>query len=202
MIIECNYCESQIDGKILAQHREEDCDAFQYRVSLIECPVCKMALVGQEELYQTGPDKWEWTKAVRVWPNPKKRLDYSIPSKVRASLEEANLCFKAQAYNACVVMCGKVLECICLEHKTKERVLRGGLKQLLDRGIIDKKLFEWSEALRLHRNIGAHAGEFQLSKEDSKDLLDFANAICEYIFVLRKKFEDFMQRSKKKNGKK
>ena len=197
MIIECNYCESQVDGKILAQHEEEDPeDSFRYRVSLVECPVCRNALVGLEKLFQTGQEEWLWDKAIRVWPKPKKHLDFSIPEKVRASLEEANLCFKSKAYNACVVMCGKTLECICLEYKTKEKMLHEGLRELLEKGIIDQKIFEWSEALRLHRNIGAHAGDSKISKEDGKDLLDFTNSICDYVFVLRKKFDDFMKRKK------
>ena len=196
MIIECSYCESQVDGKILAQHEKQDPeDSFWYRVSLVECPVCRNALVGLEEAAHRDEELgcW-WSDVTRVWPKPKKHLDFSIPEKVRASLEEANVCFKSKAYNASAVMCGKTLECICFEYKTKEKLLHGGLKELLDNGIIDQKIFEWSEALRLHRNIGAHAGESKISKEDSKDLLDFTNAICEYVFVLQKKFDNFMKR--------
>ena len=36
----------------------------------------------------------------------------------------------------------------------------------------------------------------RISKEDAKGLLDFTNAICDYVFVLTKKFEMFMQRKK------
>lgn len=199
MIIECSYCESQVDAKVLAQHEENDPeDGFRYKVSLVECPVCKNSLVGLQEFFQVGPGKWEWDKAARVWPSPKQHLDFRIPDGVRAALEEANICFKSKAYNACVVMCGKALEYICLEYKTKEKVLHGGLKELLEKGIIDQRILQWSEALRLHRNIGAHAGEQKISREDCRDLLDFTNAICDYVFVLTGKFEDFMKRRTKK----
>jgi hypothetical protein len=196
MIIECNYCESQVDAKVLAQHEEQEDPWERYRILFLECPVCKNTLVGSQEFFQVGPEEWAWDKAVRVWPNPRKYIDLSVPDKVREAIEEANICFKSKAYNACVVMCGKTIECICLEYKTKERLLQGGLKELLEKGIIDQKIFQWSEALRLHRNIGAHAGEHKISKEDCRDLLDFTNAICDYVFVLRKKFEDFMKRKK------
>jgi hypothetical protein len=202
MIIECSYCESQVDAKILAQHEEEDLENWaHYMISLVVCPVCNSALVGVQQYLQVGPEAWEWEKPVRVWPNPKQHLDFRIPYGVRDVLEEANICFKSKAYNACVVMCGKALECICLEYKTKEKVLHGGLRELLEKGIIDQKIFQWSEALRLHRNIGAHAGEQKISREDCSDLLDFTNAICDYTFALTGKFEDFMKRQAKKQVK-
>lgn len=52
-------------------------------------------------------------------------------------------------------------------------------------------------ALREHGNIGAHPSEEKISKEDARDLLDFATAICDYIFVLTKKFDNFMERKRK-----
>ncbi len=198
MIIECNYCEAKVDAKILAQHEEVDPqDEFRYKISFVECPACKRSLIGCQEFVQISSEKWEWDDATRVWPDPKKYLDWSIPGPVQAAIEEANLCYKSKAYNACAVMCGRALECICSEYKTKEKALHGGLKELLKKGIIDKKIFEWSDALRLHRNIGAHATEEKISREDSRDLLDFTNAICDYVFVLSKKFDAFMKRRKK-----
>lgn len=40
----------------------------------------------------------------------------------------------------------------------------------------------------------AHASDVKISKIDASDLLDFAIAICDYVYVLRNKFEDFMKR--------
>ena len=53
-----------------------------------------------------------------------------------------------------------------------------------------------------HINIGAHATEDKISKEDAKDLLDFAQAICDYVFVLNAKFNRFMERKDKAESKK
>jgi hypothetical protein len=75
-------------------------------------------------------------------------------------------------------------------------MLADGLKELLDQGVIDKRLFDWGDVLRKHRNIGAHATEEKIPKEDAKDLLEFVSAICEYVFILSDKFEKFMERSK------
>jgi len=202
MIIECSYCESKVDAKVLAQHEEEEPEGWErYKISLLECPACRNALVGLQEYIQVSQEAFEWDTAVRVWPNPKKFIDWNIPDKVRESLGEASICYKSGVYNACVVMCGKALECICAEYKTESKVLYGGLKELLQKGVIDKRIFEWSEALRLHRNIGAHVSEDKISKADANDLLEFSNAICDYVFVLSKKFEEFLARRKAKSKK-
>ena len=73
-----------------------------------------------------------------------------------------------------------------------------GLKELLDREVIDKRLFRWSEELRLHRNLAAHATDEQFSHDDAEDLFAFATAICDYIFVLKDKFDSFMERKEAK----
>jgi hypothetical protein len=76
--------------------------------------------------------------------------------------------------------------------------LVGGLKELLDRKIIDERLHRWSEELRLHRNVAAHAGGEKISHQDADDLYTFALAICEYVFVLSAKFESFLERKRKR----
>jgi hypothetical protein len=75
--------------------------------------------------------------------------------------------------------------------------IASGLKKLKDDGVIDNRLYEWGEALRKHRNLGAHATTVKVSKEDARDLLDFSIAICEYIFVLNAKSQRFQERQKK-----
>jgi len=201
MIIECLNCESKVDAKVLAAHESFDENIGPYKVTFVECPVCKGAMLGYQDVIQIGRDTWDYDDAIRVWPAPDKYVSGYLPDIVRNSLDQAKKCFKAKAYDACAVMCGRVLEGICSIQKTKHKFLRGGLKELLDNQIIDKRIYEWGEALRKHRNIGAHATKEKISKDDARYLLDFAEAICEYIFVLSEKFETFMK-SKEKSEKK
>ncbi len=53
-------------------------------------------------------------------------------------------------------MVGRALEGICVHQKTKAKTLAPGLKELLNKEIIDKRLFTWGEELRKLRNLGAH----------------------------------------------
>lgn len=199
MIIECPHCESKVDGIVKGEHESHsEHDPFPFKVLLLECPVCKDSLLAGQELAQIGPEQWEWpSAATRLWPRPDDYVDLRIPHIVRNSLEEAHGCYKAGAYSACAVMCGRALEGICNKYGTQSKILAGGLKELLDKKIIDGRLHQWGEELRKHRNIAAHATGEKISKQDARDLLDFVNAICEYVFVLSDKFEKFMQRQGK-----
>ncbi|WP_353055935.1 DUF4145 domain-containing protein [Alcaligenes faecalis] len=106
------------------------------------------------------------------------------------------MCFKARAYSACAVMCGRAIEGVCKNHDAKTRTLAAGLKKLKEDGVIDSRLFSWGEALRENRNLGAHATTEKVSKDDAQDLLDFSIAICDYVFVLNEKWERFQNRKK------
>lgn len=198
MIIECPFCESNVDGIVLSELENYDqVNGIQFKDVFLKCPVCKNALVGGCEEVQVGPEKFIWSKLIRQWPQQETTVPFEIPPIARNSLIEARICFKAKAFSACAVMSGRTLEGVCVHHKTKSKNIASGLRELKDKGIIDKKLYEWGEEIRKHRNIGAHATEEKIPKEDAKDLLDFAQVICEYVFILNAKFERFKERKKK-----
>ncbi|PCJ51079.1 MAG: hypothetical protein COA74_01040 [Gammaproteobacteria bacterium] len=200
MIIECPHCESKVDGEVRGEvHGNDPDDPFACKAVLVECPICKSALLGSTESVQTGHDTWEWGNLYRLWPPQDTDIDQGIPKIVSNSLLEARICFKAKAYSACAVMCGRTIEGVCKYHKTKGKSLATGLKDLKSRNIIDTRLFEWGEALRKHRNIGAYATNEIISKADARDLLDFSSTICEYVFVLNEKFNRFIERNKNTN---
>lgn len=195
MIVECPYCESRVDGRVIGSCEGQGPeDPFPVRATLLKCPACSSALLAVQEHFQTGDDRYQWSAAARAWPLPEHYLALRLPGLVRQPLAEARRCYKAEAYAACAVMCGKVLEAVCSEHGVKPTPLADGLRELRDKQIIDKRIFLWGEALRRHRNIGAHASGQNISGEDAKDLLDFAGAICDYVFVLTSRFDQFMRR--------
>jgi len=199
MIIECPHCESKVDGTIKGEHESynPEEDPYPFKAVLLKCPVCNNALLGGSDHIQTGPTTSEWSDLTRLWPQQDSYIAWEIPAIARNSLIEARLCFKAKAYSACAVMSGRTLEGVCQHHSTKSKILATALNELKDRGVIDDRLYQWGEELRKHRNIGAHATEENISKDDAKDLLDFAQAICDYVFVLSARFNQFMERKKK-----
>jgi hypothetical protein len=201
MLIDCPHCASKVHGAVKGENNVSDEEGNGYKHVLVECPSCKATLLGVSEQYMSGYDgenyEISWSPLDRLWPAPDSELDWKIPEIASISLDEARQCLKAKCYSACAVMCGRALEGVCKDLKANTRNLADGLKYLKDQEIIDARLFEWGEALRKHRNLGAHASVERVTKEDAQDLVDFSIAICDYIYVLSAKFNDFKERQKK-----
>lgn len=197
MIVECPDCESKVDCEEKgAIPIDDENHPFDLKAVLVQCRVCHRPIFGYAELILTGEDSYEWGEITRQWPPQETEIDGEIPEIARISLIEAKICFKAKAFSACAVMCGRTIEGVCKHHDPKIKDFSQGLKTLKDDGIIEHRLFEWGEALRIHRNLGAHATTEKVSKADARDLLDFTIAICEYVFVLNEKFQRFQARRK------
>jgi len=197
MIIECPNCESKVHAKVLAERDyppDDNVDPHKY--VFLECPSCHRVLLGYSEFALGGYDEGNWTNPIRLWPHPYLSVDANVPSLVRNSLEAAQKCYQAKVYDASAVMCGRALEAICVE-KIGEKTLHKGLQKLRETNVIDDRLYNWGEALRKERNIGAHATKETVSKLDAKDILDFAMAIVDYIYVLTVKFEAYQARKSK-----
>jgi DNA-directed RNA polymerase subunit RPC12/RpoP len=198
MLIDCPYCRSRVDAKEHGKyseprHPEDYYDAPDTRIVLSACPRCSSALVGKQEEHEHPDYGSYWADAERLWPEPKRVVAHSVPDIVRMSLDEADICFRGGAFAACAVMCGRSLEGVCVHFGAGES-LATGLKSLLEKNVIDQRLFTWGEELRKARNLGAHATTEKVPIEDARDVLDFAHAITEYVFVLNEKFDRFMKR--------
>jgi hypothetical protein len=105
MLIECSYCKSQVDAKVIASHQEFDPknDPWPYKISLTVCPSCNNSLIAIQESSDTDRGE-KWGSATRAWPNPKRYIPWAVPSIVKSSLEEADRCINAGAYTAAVAM--------------------------------------------------------------------------------------------------
>jgi hypothetical protein len=80
----------------------------------------------------------------------------------------------------------------------KEANLKKSLETLRDSQVIDGRLFEWADALRLFGNEAAHGVAVTISKQDAEDTIAFTNALLEYVFTFRDRFEEFRQRRNQK----
>lgn len=195
MITECPHCDSKVDCEEKGfVSIDSEYAGLPTKAVLLKCKVCHNPLFGYTEMVQISQNDFEWDHVRRLWPVPEDDIDGEIPSIARVSLVEAKLCFRAKAYSACAVMCGRAIEGVCKHYHPTTKTLSNGLRKLKEEGTIDQRLFEWGEALREHRNLGAHASVEKVAKDDARDLLDFCVAICEYVFVLNAKFQRFQDR--------
>ena len=121
-------------------------------------------------------------------------LNPNAPRDIQSAFEEACACYRAQAFTASAIMCRKTLEGICAAHAVTERTLAAALKKMKNSGLFDERLFEWSDSLRVAGNEAAHGVGLSIAQPDAKDILEFTNAILDYLFSYRDRFEQFKKR--------
>jgi hypothetical protein len=91
-------------------------------------------------------------------------------------------------------MVRRALEATCAEHGVKERTLAASLRSLKEKDLINGTLVEWADALRVLGNEGAHYTGKAVNREDAEDALAFADALIDYMYVLRLRFDQFKHR--------
>lgn len=191
MILECSRCEATVEAPKLFEYVDEDFAGPQGRWTLARCPKCSLPILTLQCDYGDGFDA---DPPARMYPARNRSLGFAVPEPIRVAFAEAQLCFRAKAYTASAIMCRKVLEGLCSEHGVKERGLSASLKKLKENGTIEARLFEWAEALRTLGNEAAHGVHSAISVQDAKDIIEFTEALSEYVFTYRDKFERFKQR--------
>jgi hypothetical protein len=117
-----------------------------------------------------------------------------IPEELRRELNEGKRCFANKLYTAAVVMAGRTLEGLAMLHDVRERTLVRSLERLHENGILDGRLVDWANQLRVMRNEAAHFQGTPVSPEDAADVLALTEAILDYVYVFTKRFEEFMRR--------
>ncbi|MEV4499180.1 DUF4145 domain-containing protein [Micromonospora arborensis] len=158
-------------------------------VTLVSCDTCKFPLLFLQEDYGQG-----WDDMFRVWPSATRYLSSAVPKPLRDEHNQARKCFDAKAYTAAAVMVGRTLEGVCAENNVKERTLILSLRKMKDNNLIDERLYQWADELRVLRNEGAHYTGSQVSREDAADALALSEALLDYMYVLSAKFEEFRKR--------
>ena len=219
-IIDCPRCKAKVAAEECGRAEntgwiEEADEPFGSRILLGRCPSCKELLVGEaQQLDFEGYDSETdgWSDVVRVYPHPPKTfLSYRVPRVVKDSLSEADRCLQTGANIAACVMLGRSLEALCRDllspageveaevegnPKSEKAIMLGsGIRQLRERGIIDDRLYTWSEELRAFRNLAAHPEDISISREDASDLQSFVHAIVEYVYDLADKYDEFRART-------
>lgn len=197
LVVECVQCEALVAGVPLHSYECDDPEGGPpEKWTMLKCPRC-----GQPSLVlQNAFDRTTWDDPYRLYPPQRKPIDPSLPSTIRSSFEEAYSCLKVKAFTAATLMCRRTLEAICREHSMSGSLSKM-LKDMREKGIIENRLFQWAEALRISGNEAAHNGENEIGGEDAKDIIEFTEALLEYLFTYRDKFDKFLQRRDKKRGK-
>lgn len=195
MIIECDFCSAFVETDIIG--------GFEYlrkgnapsgRYVFLKCKKCDAPLLIKQDNIGNMAQGDIWDIPTKIYPAEEFHTNPNAPKQVRVIFEEACRCFKAHAYIATAILSRKTIESICDYHNIRERNLVSSLAKMKSEGKIDERLFEWADMLRLVGNEAAHDTNAEISKEDASDVLDFANAIIDYIFSFKDKFDEFKTR--------
>jgi len=198
MLLECKHCLATVDAAVLATHDDQDREEPPGRWSFCVCPRCNLPMLAVVCDYGDGFDE---ESRSRVYPPVERRqLGSAVPPAIQNAFKEAVLCFDAKAYTASAIMCRKTLEGLCDAHGARTGNLAKRLAKLQSDGIIEKRLFEWAEALRILGNEAAHGVNSRTSRQDCGDILEFTEALAQYVFTYRDKFEKFNQRRMKRDS--
>lgn len=192
VVIDCPKCAVRVEAEPKGWVHIDEYDACV----LLACPSCNGPLVGRVTSFQDQWNNWQYETAERVWPTPTNvQLSRSIPEAARRDIADAQKCLSHGIYSAAAVLCGRALERL-IKEKAGANMLAKGLGELRNKGVIDQRLFDWAEALRRERNIGAHATDEDITKENAQDIVDFTVAIFDYVYTLSEKYDQYLARRK------
>ena len=202
MLIDCHECQVRVEAKEIGGYeylRKGDSPSGRYL--LLCCGNCEKPVLIQQDNVGSMVEGDIFDDPVHLFPPPDLVVNPRAPKAIRMALEEAIACFRARAYTASAIMCRKTLEGVCKEHGVSGKNLMTSLQAMHAKELIDKRLYEWSDALRLAGNEAAHGVDTNFSKQDAGDILDFANAIVDYLFSYRDQFKKFMDRQQMRKKK-
>jgi Domain of unknown function (DUF4145) len=162
-----------------------------WRYILATCDICWQTLVIRRRV--EGEKKRKLLVEI-LWPTPERTLSDVVPESLRLEHAEARACFNAKAYTATVVMVRRTLEGVCSDHGITKKPLYVALEEMRSSELIEGRLFEWAQELRVLGNDAAHFTGRAVSSQDAEDALSLAEALMDYMYVFSAQFDKFRRR--------
>ncbi|GAA4376878.1 DUF4145 domain-containing protein [Nocardioides caricicola] len=189
----CDYCEKPTTLAVVERWwvtPDEDDEFDPFERVMAKCTSCAMPYVlGRDADYDGGDSPLE-----QVFPMTDQPLPRNVPKSIRDSHDEAIRCRKFRCYTAAALMARRGVEAMCAEQGQMNGTLAAKLTALKDAGVIDERLHEWSSVVRNIGNSGAHDVDASLSREDADDAIAFFEALVNYLYTFRQRYEGHLQR--------
>ncbi len=150
--------------------------------NMLMCSTCSRPTLQKTiRPYNKVDGEWFPSTTEVLYPSFKTSL-INLPEKVERRFSSA-LRVQHVEPNAFAVMVGKTLEAVCNHEKIEGKTLSDKLNKLATSGRIPLILAQMAQQLRQIRNLGAHDAEDEITDEDVPIILDFLEAILEYLYV-------------------
>ncbi len=152
------------------------------------CATCSQpTLLLTKKIYEEVDTQLHSEISEILYPVATKRLN-NLPEVVEKRYNSA-IKVRLIEPNACAVLVGRTLEAACNHEQAQGRTLAQKLNYLAQNGRIPNTLAEMARQLKELRNLGAHDAEDEVTEEDVPIILDFLEAILEYLYVAPAKIE-------------
>lgn len=113
-----------------------------------------------------------------------KTVNSLISDSVKKDFEEALLCQSVGAYRGAAVLARRAVQLICLDKGAKKgEKLRKQIEELFDNNIITQDIKDWADEVRYIGNDAAHPNKEEVNKEDSEDILELLESLCDVLYV-------------------
>ena len=184
----CPTCNSIVETGVIFQYtfNVNYIDELQNEgtgISLSKCLNCERPFLIEEEFVNIEDNSWANSK-IQLYPLTEITALKNTPEIVISPYKEATKCYRAQAYDACVIMCRKGIEAICIDKGELKGNLAANLKNLKDKKILEDTLYNWANELRLIGNDGAHSHNQIVTQQDAKESIDFLEALITFLYHL------------------
>lgn len=184
----CPTCNSIVETGVLFSYKYEVTysDELQNHGTAIvlgKCLNCNRPFLSQEDFQNIEEHSWT-NDQLQLFPLTDNIALKNAPDIVINPYKEAQKCYRAQAYEACVIMCRKGIEAICSDKGETKGKLTTKLKKLKEKHILEETFYNWSNELRLIGNDGAHSHDKIIDKQDARDSIDFFDALITYLYHL------------------
>jgi hypothetical protein len=192
MVSYCTHCKEHKNFVVLQEHivgSSDDHPAVEY--TFANCEHCKSPSLFIRKEFGPGFEQGDY---YTIYPKNDRNLGFDVPEMVKQSYDEAVECVNSKIWTAAVVMVGRALEAVCKDPFPDAKNLYHGLTKMKERGLISEELLEWSNELRVLRNLGTHATPEKITGEDANEAIDFLQAILEIFYHLRPKFKRMKER--------
>lgn len=176
--------------------------AYKYRIWRIYlCLTCISPTLEWEDQYLTPGQVNQRTSRTRgaqvLYPPIKAQLEH-IPGSIEKQYRSAQK-YVQRDPNACAVYIGRALDKICQHEKADGKRLIDKLDSLISKKNLPQQLGIMAHQIRQIRNLGAHADENddEVTEADTPVMLDFLEAILEYLYIAPAKIAGVQARLKK-----
>jgi len=203
MIMLCGHCGNQKTWELHEPHATEkqhpsgNSEVSVYKVySTLMCSTCSQPTLRQTNmLYFEVDTELVEASTETLYPIEMAQLS-NLPEAIERKYKAA-LKVRYIEPNACAVLIGRTLEAICNHEKAQGKDLAHKLDYLASTGRIPQTLAQMAHQARQFRNLGAHDDEDEVTETDVPMIIDFAEAILEYLYVAPAKIEAVQARLNK-----